>query len=100
VAIDANFRLKRLNVSNHQRDPGLNHGYAYVVEETRFKDYLSKFDTRVGQEKSLCVDHDAIKAASKRGGEGMASNGTGTAECGRHDMKRANGVGDLQKGER
>ncbi|KAF8176561.1 hypothetical protein BJ912DRAFT_1024344 [Pholiota molesta] len=92
VAIDANFRLKRLNVSNHQRDPGLNHGYAYVVEETRFKDYLSKFDTRVGQEKSLCVDHDAIKAASKRGGEGW--------QCGRHDMKRANGVGDLQKGER
>jgi hypothetical protein len=99
VAIDANFRLKRLNVSSHQRDPGLNHGYAYVVEETRFKDYLSKFDT-VTQEKSTCNDHDAIKSALKRGGEGTAANGTGTAECGRHDMKRANGVGDLQKGER
>lgn len=26
--------------------------------------------------------------------------GIGTVDCARHDMKRPNGVGDLQKGER
>ncbi|KJA17059.1 hypothetical protein HYPSUDRAFT_70954 [Hypholoma sublateritium FD-334 SS-4] len=100
IAIDANFRLKRFNVSNNQRDPGLNHGYAYVVEETRFKQYLATYDKKIHEEKSTCNNHDAIKLAQQRGGAGTAANGSGTAECGRHDMKRPNGIGDLQKGER
>lgn len=100
VAIDANFRLKRFNVSNNQRDPGLNHGYAYVVEESRFKQYLATYDKKISEEKSTCNNHDAIKLAQQRGVAGTAANGSGTAECGRHDMKRPNGIGDLQKGER
>jgi hypothetical protein len=35
-----------------------------------------------------------------RGGKGTDASGMGTIECSRHDMKRANAVGDLQKGER
>ncbi|KJA24436.1 hypothetical protein HYPSUDRAFT_136378, partial [Hypholoma sublateritium FD-334 SS-4] len=100
VAIDANFRLKRFNVSSGERDPGLNHGYAYIVEEKKFKHYLSIYDKKVHEEKSTCHNHDAIKLAQQRGGAGTAANGSGTAECGRHDMKRPNGIGDLQKGER
>ena len=40
VGIDANFRLKHVNISKDERDPGLNHGYAYVVENAAFKKYL------------------------------------------------------------
>ncbi|KAF7326720.1 CxC2 domain-containing protein [Mycena sanguinolenta] len=35
-----------------------------------------------------------------RDARGTASSGIGTVDCARHNMKRPNGVGDLQKGER
>lgn len=100
LAIDANFRLKRLNVSNNFRDPGLNRGYAYLVDEGKFKHYLAQYDGQVPNETSKCNNHDAIKSVSMHGGEGMAASGVGTVECSRHDMKRPVSVGDLQKGER
>ena len=40
VALDANFRLKRKNVSNHEADPGLSHGWSYFVEETSYREHL------------------------------------------------------------
>ncbi|KAG6372035.1 hypothetical protein JVT61DRAFT_8738 [Boletus reticuloceps] len=42
IAIDANFRLKRKTVSSNQADPGLNHGWAYFVEEGSYKKYLAQ----------------------------------------------------------
>jgi len=89
-----------LNVSSDKNDPGLNHGYAYIVEESKFKAYLDEYDTEIGEEVSTCNNHDAIKSASMRGGKGTAASGVGTVECIRHDMKRPLSVGDLQKGER
>ncbi|KIL54938.1 hypothetical protein M378DRAFT_46403, partial [Amanita muscaria Koide BX008] len=100
VGIDANFRLKRLNVSNNMQDPGLNHGYAYLVDENRFNAYLKEFGERIPDDVSRCNNHNAIKSASMRGGKGTAVTGVGTVECSRHDMKRPVSVGDLQKGER
>lgn len=100
VGIDANFRLKRLNVSSEARDPGLNHGYAYIVENNAFVKHLSEYDERVPNDKSTCNNHDAIKSSNMRGGKGTAASGLGTTECSRHDMKRPTAVGDLQKGER
>lgn len=41
--MDANFRLKRKNVSTNEADPGLNRGCAYFVEETKYKEYLGQF---------------------------------------------------------
>jgi hypothetical protein len=32
--------------------------------------------------------------------QGLAATGVGTVDCARHNMKRPNGVGDLQKGEK
>jgi len=88
-------------VSTEERDPGLNRGYAYVVENQKFKTYLSTYDSLVPDDKSTCNNHDAIKSASMRGGKGTAASGCGTGgECIRHDMKRPISVGDLQKGER
>ncbi|KAF9523674.1 hypothetical protein CPB83DRAFT_898542 [Crepidotus variabilis] len=100
VGLDANFCLKRMNVSSRQRDPGLNHGYAYIVEDAYYKQYLKDFDTVIGEDKSTCNNHDAIKSANMRGTLGTEASGAATVECSRHDMKRPTSVGDLQKGER
>lgn len=100
MGLDANFRLKRMNISSDDRDPGLNHGYAYVVENKKFKNYLMEYDSKIPDDKSTCNNHDAIKSASMRGCRGTDASGMGTTECSRHDMKRPNAVGDLQKGER
>ena len=89
-----------MNISSNDRDPGLNHGYAYIVEDQKFKKYLLEYDEKVPDDKSTCNNHDAIKSASMRGVKGTDASGMGTTECSRHDMKRANAVGDLQKGER
>ncbi|KAF8066722.1 hypothetical protein FPV67DRAFT_1768075 [Lyophyllum atratum] len=100
LGIDANFRLKRLKVSSAEHDPGLNHGYAYFVDDPKFKAYLQHYGPLIPDDISTCSNHDAIKSASIRGGKGVDASGVGKAECARHDMKRPVSVGDLQKGER
>ncbi|TFY56545.1 hypothetical protein EVJ58_g7570, partial [Rhodofomes roseus] len=99
VGLDANFRLKRKKVSNEHVDPGLNKGYAYFVEDIKYKEFLQQFDN-MPKEPNTCNKHDAIKLANiKKVGETDAS-GVGTVECTRHDMKRPCSVADLQVGER
>lgn len=41
LALDANFRLKRKRVSSDEADPGLSKGWAYVVEESKYKAHLA-----------------------------------------------------------
>ena len=89
-----------MNVSSDEWDPGLNHGYVYIIEHQKFEKYLDTYGEQIPDDKSSCNNHDAIKSASMRGGKGTAASGIGTVECSRHDMKRPTAVGDLQKGER
>ncbi|OBZ76107.1 hypothetical protein A0H81_03923 [Grifola frondosa] len=100
VGLDANFRLKRKKVSSKQKDPGLNHGYAYFVEDNKYQKFIEDFGTLQFEEASTCNNHDALKLAHMKGSNGTAASGVGTVECTRHDMKRPCSVGDLQKGER
>ncbi|KDR84201.1 hypothetical protein GALMADRAFT_56241, partial [Galerina marginata CBS 339.88] len=96
LALDANFRLKRKNVSNDKADPGLSKGWAYVVEETKYKAHLKRYI----DEKSTCSRHDAVNlAGAKPGDKNLSASGGGTVVCARHDMKRPNSFGDLQRGE-
>lgn len=99
LAIDANFRLSRQNVSSDAVDPGLNHGYAFFVEETAYKSFLNSRGG-IPQEKSTCSSHNAINLADTKASRGLAATGAGTIDCARHNFKRPNSVGDLQKGER
>lgn len=99
LAIDANFRLKRLSASDDTRDPGLHTGYTYFVEEKKYKQFLAE-TTDLVSEPSTCSNYDAVKSASIRGGKGVTASGVGTIECSRHDMKRPLSVGDLQRGEK
>lgn len=42
VGIDGNFRLKRKHVSSDEQDPGLSDGWAFVVNEKEYKEFLAK----------------------------------------------------------
>ncbi|KAF8120414.1 hypothetical protein EV363DRAFT_1190282 [Boletus edulis] len=99
VAIDANFRLKRKKVSKDSVDPSLSKGWAYFVEETAYKDYLSN-RSNIPQEKSTCSSHLAVNRADILRNHGLAATGVGTVDCARHNMKLPSSVGDLQKGEK
>ncbi|KAJ8581383.1 hypothetical protein M405DRAFT_854827 [Rhizopogon salebrosus TDB-379] len=99
LAIDANFCLKRKVVSKDSVDPSLSRGWAYFVEDRAYKDFLYK-NLDVAQEKSTCSSHNAVNMADTKANRGLAATGLGTVDCARHNMKRPNAVGDLQKGEK
>ncbi|KAF9461409.1 hypothetical protein BDZ94DRAFT_1221539 [Collybia nuda] len=99
IGIDANFRLKRKNVSSDRVDPDLGKGFAYFVEESEYKEYLTRHQDEV-EPKSTCSRHDAVNLSNSKPGQGHAATGVGTIECARHNMKRPMAVGDLQRGER
>jgi len=99
VGIDANFKLKRKKVSSEKIDPSLSKGWSYFVEEQKYKSFL-KQHKGWPQEKSTCSNYDAMAKANSKDVQYLDSSGAGTVDCIRHDMKRPNGVGDLQKGER
>ncbi|KAJ7810115.1 hypothetical protein B0H13DRAFT_2248680 [Mycena leptocephala] len=97
LALDANFRLKRKDVSSEEKDPGLGTGLAFFGDVKEYMDHLDKhWDQK--QERSTCVAHDAVDKPDRES-LGTASSGIGTVDCARHNMKRPNAVGDLQKGE-
>ncbi|KAJ7088319.1 hypothetical protein C8R44DRAFT_751892 [Mycena epipterygia] len=82
LAMDANFRLKRKDVSTEEKDPGLGKGWAFYCE---VKAYMK---------------HVAANWNQKQEARGTASSGIGAVDCARHNMKRPNAGGDLQLGER
>ncbi|KAG1799950.1 uncharacterized protein BJ212DRAFT_1488204 [Suillus subaureus] len=99
LAIDANFRLKHWMVLTDRKGPGLSQGWGHFVEENEYKQYLSNNGETL-QEKSNCVSHNAVNMADTKSSRGLAATGVGTVDCTCHNMKLANGIGDLQKGEK
>ncbi|KAJ6457034.1 hypothetical protein C8R47DRAFT_996066 [Mycena vitilis] len=99
LAIDANFRMQRKDVSSEAADADLGNGLAFFGEITAYMDHLEKNWDKYPQPKSTCVAHDAVNTPDKEV-RGTASSGIGTVDCARHNMKRPRGVGDLQRGER
>ncbi|KAJ7271334.1 hypothetical protein B0H12DRAFT_972467, partial [Mycena haematopus] len=95
VAIDANFRLKRKDVSSESKDPGLGNGWAFFCE---IEAYM-KHHSADGSQRSHCVAHDAVDKPDREA-RSTASSGIGAVDCARHNMKRPLAVGDLQLGER
>ncbi|KAG1837617.1 hypothetical protein F4604DRAFT_1885698 [Suillus subluteus] len=74
LAIDANFRLARRNISSDTVDPGLNHGYAFFVEEKAYKcfirgKYIILFILGTkdnSMQMSSCSSHNAVNLADAR----------------------------------
>ncbi|KAJ7314860.1 hypothetical protein DFH08DRAFT_917800 [Mycena albidolilacea] len=97
LALDANFRMKRKDVSSEADDPSLGDGIAFFSQVEEYMAHLDKH-WDIEQEKSTCVAHDAVDEPDREA-HGTAASGIGTVDCARHNMKRPNAVGDLQKGE-
>ncbi|KAJ7257694.1 hypothetical protein C8J57DRAFT_1436922 [Mycena rebaudengoi] len=97
LAMDANFRLKRKDVSSEEKDPGLGPGWAFFCEVKAYMDHVKQHWDQP-QERSTCVSHDAVDKPNREA-RGTASSGIGAVDCARHDMKRPQAVGDLQLGE-
>lgn len=47
--MDANFRLRRRNVSSEEKDPSYSNGWSYFVPEAAYKAHLKEFDGKVTQ---------------------------------------------------
>ncbi|KAJ6449962.1 hypothetical protein C8R45DRAFT_1114370 [Mycena sanguinolenta] len=59
LALDANFRLKRKDVSSEEKDPGLGNGWAFYCEVNAYTNHV-RLHWKDKQEKSHCVAHDAV----------------------------------------
>ncbi|KAJ7118301.1 hypothetical protein C8R44DRAFT_878911 [Mycena epipterygia] len=98
LAMDANFRLKRKDVSTEEKDPGLGDGWAFFGNVQKYMEHVKKWWNEK-QDRSHCVAHDAVDKPDREA-RGTASSGIGAVDCARHNMKRPLAVGDLQLGER
>ncbi|KAK6974482.1 hypothetical protein R3P38DRAFT_3335742 [Favolaschia claudopus] len=98
LAMDANFRLKRKDVSTEEKDPGLGDGWAFICNVKEYMSHVKKH-WDMNQPRSHCVAHDAVDKPDRET-RGTASSGIGAVDCARHNMKRPGAVGDLQLGER
>ncbi|KAI5996558.1 hypothetical protein F5J12DRAFT_785353 [Pisolithus orientalis] len=99
VALDANFCLRHCAVSNNENNLSLSQGWAYFVEDTMFKRYLSDHWHDI-QEKSMCSNHNVVNMADAKSKKGCNVTGIGMVVCARHGMRLPNGIVDLQYGER
>ncbi|KAJ7865989.1 hypothetical protein B0H13DRAFT_1636845, partial [Mycena leptocephala] len=98
LALDACFRLKRRLVSSELKDPGLGTGWAYMVENEPYREYLRTVTDQ--KEMQTCSGLAALDYANTKFSRGYSSTGVGMGVCARHEFVQPNGVGDLQRGER
>ncbi|KAI0060916.1 hypothetical protein BV25DRAFT_1806418, partial [Artomyces pyxidatus] len=96
-AMDANFWLKNRLRSSDEKDPGLATGMAYFVENEKYQAHLLDYTTQ--EDISTCTGFAALANANLKKSSGLRVTGVGAMIC-RHSLWQANGVGDLQKGER
>ncbi|KAL0573000.1 hypothetical protein V5O48_008967 [Marasmius crinis-equi] len=98
ICIDFNFRLKNQLVSSWTRDPGLGDGLSYFVPRAPYEAYIREHmdETDI----SSCVGFAALAQQNTRSSRGLRYTGVGAVVCGRSEMVLANGVCNLEKGER
>ncbi|KAJ7800682.1 hypothetical protein B0H14DRAFT_3490386 [Mycena olivaceomarginata] len=101
LAQDANFRLSNRNVSTEVADPILGDGWGYFCKRYGEDGYYAHIAKHVNEEQlSNCSGFHAILGANSKRIKGLRSSGIAGVTCARHNMWRANGIGDLQAGER
>ncbi|KAL0567115.1 hypothetical protein V5O48_014873 [Marasmius crinis-equi] len=98
VCVDFNFRLKGQLVSCWTRDPGLGDGMAYFVPRKPYEEYIRKHVNE--EDVSTCVGFAALAQQNTRSSKGLRYTGVGATVCARSEMVLANGVANLEKGER
>ncbi|KAJ6458520.1 hypothetical protein C8R45DRAFT_1110051 [Mycena sanguinolenta] len=101
LAQDANFRLSNRSVSSEAVDPILGDGWGYFCKrhgEDGYNAHVTKHANET--ELSNCSGFQAMSLANTKRTKGLRSTGVCGVTCSRHNMWRANGIGDLQVGER
>ncbi|KAJ7614714.1 hypothetical protein DFH06DRAFT_1013840 [Mycena polygramma] len=98
LAGDANFKLINRNVSTEERDPVLDDGAGYFSNRKEYSEHIRKHVDE--EEISSCSGFQAMFLANAKRVKGLRVTGVGGITCARHNMWRANGLGDLQVGER
>ncbi|KAF8121845.1 hypothetical protein K438DRAFT_1653350 [Mycena galopus ATCC 62051] len=98
LAQDCNFRLVNRNVGTAAKDPIVADGCGYFVNHEKYTEFLRNHVTE--EEISTCSGFQALFLANKKRVKGLRTTGVGGVTCARHNMWRANGIGDLQLGER
>ncbi|KAE9402095.1 hypothetical protein BT96DRAFT_816969, partial [Gymnopus androsaceus JB14] len=91
-------RLKRRNAGTWETDPPLCDGGSYFVESDPYRDYCAKMKDQ--DEICTCTGLAALDYANTKYSKGYTTTGVAMCTCGRHEIVMANGVGDMQKGER
>ncbi|KAF8582866.1 hypothetical protein K439DRAFT_1647408 [Ramaria rubella] len=79
-------------------DPPLGDSWSYFVQLQKYKEHLAKFENQT--EISTCSNFTAMGQANTRHHKGLAITGVGACICVHHQLICANGMGDLQHGER
>ncbi|KIY68994.1 hypothetical protein CYLTODRAFT_350404, partial [Cylindrobasidium torrendii FP15055 ss-10] len=97
LMMDANFRLSNIRRSS-TLDPGLGTGLAYLVADGPYHAHYSKYKAQT--DISTCSGFKTLEMAEKKDATGLRSTGLCMVACARHELIRAEGTGDLQKGER
>ncbi|KAK7016228.1 hypothetical protein VNI00_018947 [Paramarasmius palmivorus] len=98
ISIDACFRLKRKRVSSWAKDPSLQDGWAYFVEEQPYREWVLKMKEQ--KEMSTCSGLSALDHANTKYNIGYDETGKGAGLCARHEFILLNSMGALQVGER
>ncbi|KAJ7856413.1 hypothetical protein B0H13DRAFT_1902672 [Mycena leptocephala] len=98
IALDACFRLKRWLVSSELKDPDSGPGWAYMVETGACREYLQMVMNQ--KDMDTCSGLAALDCANTKFSRWYSTTGVGMGVCAWHEFVQANGVGNLQKGER
>ncbi|KAJ7182645.1 hypothetical protein C8R43DRAFT_869153 [Mycena crocata] len=95
-------RFTRLiNVSSELADPILGDGFGHFCRREGEEGYKAHIEKHVNdQEISNCSGFQAMFMANTRRVKGLRTTGIGGVTCSRHNIWCANGIGDLQLGER
>lgn len=118
VGMDANFRLMSRLRSSIFKDPSLGPGWAYFVDNGPYSEFIKEYVdmddvscSKLERHASIlhysfleqirtCVGFQALLNMLTKKSKGLRATGMGAVSCARHQLFRALGMGDLQKGER
>ncbi|EEB99057.1 hypothetical protein MPER_01326, partial [Moniliophthora perniciosa FA553] len=96
--VPVDLKLKRKRISSWAKDPTLQDGWAYFVEQTAYNKWVC--DMQEQKEMSTCTGLSALDHANTKYNIGYDETGKGAGLCSRHEIMLANGLGALQAGEK
>lgn len=116
IAVDGNFHADHIKMRRPDLDVMLTDGQGFMVEDGRYKEYLSvakepryvsilmHFDffsfIYQSKQKPSCRNHRAITAANSNNRRNLDATGVVASCCARHGCFIPTSVCDMQKGER